>query len=90
MAGTYKAPHLDAGLGDGDGLLLHGLVDGNLVFDVHLVKLIDAADAIVRQHQRASLYTEVVCVALLRMCREVIMHKQTSSRFVLPWADSPL
>ena len=34
---------LDPGLGDGDGLLLHSLVDGHLVTLVHLVKLVNAA-----------------------------------------------
>ena len=66
FAGVSPAAHLDAGLGDGDGLLLHGLVDGHLVFHVHLVKLVNAADAIVRQHQRARLDAEVVAVGLLR------------------------
>ena len=64
--GVSAAAHLDAGLGDGDGLLLHGLVDGHLVLHVHLVKLVDAADAVVRQHQRARLDAEVVAVGLLR------------------------
>ena len=32
---------LDACLGDGDGLLFHGLVDGRLVVLFHLVKLIN-------------------------------------------------
>lgn len=35
--------YLHSGFGDADGLLLHGLVDGHLVFDVHLVELINAA-----------------------------------------------
>ena len=56
---------LDARLGDGDGLLLHGLVDCDLVLDVHLVKLVDAADAVVRQHQRARLDAKLVALALL-------------------------
>ena len=32
---------LDARLGDGDGLLFHGLVDGRLVMLLHLIKLIN-------------------------------------------------
>jgi hypothetical protein len=36
-------------------LLLHGLVDGDLVLVVHLVELVDAADAVVREHQRTGL-----------------------------------
>lgn len=35
----------DAGLSDRDGLLLHGFVDGDLVADVHLVELVNAANA---------------------------------------------
>ena len=37
---------LDARLGDGDGLLFHGLVDGHLVLGVHLVELINTADTL--------------------------------------------
>jgi len=36
---------VDACLGDRDGLLLHGFVDGDLVADVHLVELVNAANA---------------------------------------------
>ena len=35
-AGARVEGGLDAGLGDGDGLLLHGLVDRHLVVRVHL------------------------------------------------------
>mmetsp|Transcript_120074 Transcript_120074/g.209026 ORF Transcript_120074/g.209026 Transcript_120074/m.209026 type:complete len:407 (+) Transcript_120074:575-1795(+) len=49
----------DACLGDGDGLLLHGLVDGHLVVAPHLVELVDAHDAPVCQHQGASLQVEL-------------------------------
>jgi len=105
---------LNAGLGDGDGLLLHGLVDGDLrrsmrarvggkarvgwrrpgavrrrgrrgsgrraearrervglraatrlVVRIHLVKLVDATDAIVGQHQRARLNAELACLVIL-------------------------
>lgn len=43
--------YLDSSLGDADGLLLHGFVDGHLVFEVHLVKLVNAAHALRRQKQ---------------------------------------
>lgn len=36
-----SGPHL----GDGDGLLLHDLVDGRAVSVSHLIKLVDAAHA---------------------------------------------
>jgi hypothetical protein len=45
----------DAGLADRDGLLLHDLVDRRPVRLVHLVKLVDAADAVVGENERASL-----------------------------------
>jgi hypothetical protein len=45
----------DAGLGDGDALLLHGLVDGGAVLVGHLVELVDAADAAVGEDERAAL-----------------------------------
>lgn len=38
--------YLDSSLGDADGLLLHGFMDGHLVLEVHLVKLINAAHAL--------------------------------------------
>lgn len=44
---------LDTGFGDGDGLLLHGFMDGDLVGQVHLVKLVDGADAVVGEHESA-------------------------------------
>ena len=72
--------HLDAGLGDGNGLLLHGLVDGDLVLHIHLVKLVDAADAVVCQHQGAGLYAEIVRVGLLRTaCRPCQLTFEVSS-----------
>lgn len=42
-------------LSDGDGLLLHHLVDGRAVGVGHLVKLVDAADALVGEHQGSAL-----------------------------------
>ncbi|KAF3858565.1 hypothetical protein F7725_011766 [Dissostichus mawsoni] len=42
--------YLDSGLGDADGLLLHGLMDGHLVLKVHLVKLINAAHTLEENH----------------------------------------
>mmetsp|Transcript_57710 Transcript_57710/g.135452 ORF Transcript_57710/g.135452 Transcript_57710/m.135452 type:complete len:624 (-) Transcript_57710:224-2095(-) len=45
----------DPSLGHTDGLLLHRLVDRHLVLDVHLIELIDAADPVVCQHERACL-----------------------------------
>lgn len=39
---------------NGNGLLLHHLVDGCAVSISHLVKLIDAADAQISQHQSST------------------------------------
>lgn len=40
--------YLNARFGDGNGLLLHGLVDGHLVFDLHFVELINATDTLTK------------------------------------------
>jgi hypothetical protein len=61
VCGSY----LDAGLADADGLLLHGLVDGHLVRHIHLVKLINAADAVVSKHQGTSLNGKLIVLRLL-------------------------
>ena len=45
----------DARLGYRDGLLLHGLVYRRAVRIVHLVKLVDQAVALVREHERPAL-----------------------------------
>lgn len=50
--------YLDSSLGDADGLLLHGFVDGHLVLEVHLVELIDAAHALQKQRTLAVNTTE--------------------------------
>mmetsp|Transcript_42323 Transcript_42323/g.122401 ORF Transcript_42323/g.122401 Transcript_42323/m.122401 type:complete len:245 (+) Transcript_42323:1143-1877(+) len=47
--------HVHARLGNGDALLLHRLVDGDLILLVHELKLVDAADAVVGEHQCAGL-----------------------------------
>mmetsp|Transcript_99618 Transcript_99618/g.171549 ORF Transcript_99618/g.171549 Transcript_99618/m.171549 type:complete len:419 (-) Transcript_99618:949-2205(-) len=51
----------DAGLRDGDGLLLHRLVDGRTVAIAHLVKLVDHADPAVRNHQGPPLQSPLPC-----------------------------
>jgi hypothetical protein len=49
-SGDDGAPGLersdDAGLRNGDGLLLHGFVDGGAVSVVHLVELVDEANTL--------------------------------------------
>mmetsp|Transcript_1705 Transcript_1705/g.4287 ORF Transcript_1705/g.4287 Transcript_1705/m.4287 type:complete len:393 (+) Transcript_1705:1338-2516(+) len=46
-------------------------MDGNLVLDVHLVKLIDATDAVVRQHERTRLNSKLIVLRLFhhRCCQ---------------------
>jgi hypothetical protein len=41
--------------GNRDSLLLHSFVDSGLIFGVHLIKLVNAADSIISQHQRTGL-----------------------------------
>lgn len=64
-----KDLNLNACFGNGDGLLLHSLVNGHLVLGVHLVKLINAADTIVSQHESTRLYAELTSVAVLQDTR---------------------
>lgn len=45
----------DTRFGDGDGLLLHRLVDRSTIRVVHLVKLVDEAVAFIGKHERAAL-----------------------------------
>ena len=42
---------LDTCFRDGDGLLFHRLVNGDLIRDIHFVEFIDGADPVVREHQ---------------------------------------
>lgn len=49
----------NAHLGDGEGLLLHDLVQHGARAVAHLVELVDAADAVVAQHQRAGLQDQL-------------------------------
>ena len=49
---------MNSSFSNGDGLLLHSLVNRHLIFHVHLVELINAANAVICQHQRARFNTE--------------------------------
>lgn len=71
----HAAPRLqlrdDAGLGDRDGLLLHGLVDGGAVVVVHLVELVNEADALIGLHHRSCLQLPLARLqVLLDTCSE--------------------
>jgi len=57
VGGSYDtAPGLqlrhDARLADADGLLFHGFVDAGSVDLVHFVEFVNAADAVVGEHER--------------------------------------
>ena len=52
-------------------------MDSNLVLDVHLIKFINAADAIVCQHQSTCLNAELIAVCILHQPAQPITH-QTS------------
>ena len=55
---------VDASLGNGNGLLLHGLVDSDTVVLAHLVELIDADQTTVGQHHGTSLQTTLASVGI--------------------------
>ena len=60
---SMSLPSVESGvnacLSDRDCLLLHCLMDGCLVLDVHLVKLVDTADSVVSEHESSCLDAEL-------------------------------
>ena len=40
-------------------MLFHSLVDGDLILELHLVELVDAADSVVGKHQSSGLDTHI-------------------------------
>ena len=52
----------DAGFGDRDRLLLHDFVNVCAVSLIHLVELIDAADAVVREDEGSAFQHDFTCV----------------------------
>jgi hypothetical protein len=62
---------MDASLSNWNCLLLHGLVDSCLIFDVHLVELVDTTDSVVSQHQGTSFDTVLTSLNILanRSCQ---------------------
>ena len=64
--GQYRRPGVEftdePGLGHTYTLLLHGLVDGRLVRLAYTVKLVNTADATVRQHQGPGLQLPLTAV----------------------------
>ena len=63
--GTSVESCVDASLSDRDSLLLHSLVNSNLILDLHLVELIDAADAVISEHESTSLNAELSSLVIL-------------------------
>lgn len=56
---------LDTSFGDRDRLLFHGFVDGDLIREVHLVELVDGANAVVGQHERSGFNRELSSLFIL-------------------------
>lgn len=52
---------VDTGFGNRNCLLFHRFVDGDLVANIHLIKFVNGADAVVRKHQGTGLNGEVAC-----------------------------
>ena len=50
-------------------------MNSNLILDVHLVKFINAADAIVCQHQSTCLNAELIAVRILHQPAQSIRHR---------------
>ena len=56
---------MDSCLSNGDGLLLHGLMDSHLILDIHLVELVNAANSVVNQHQGTRLNAKLARLRIL-------------------------
>ena len=56
---------MDACLRDRYSLLLHCFMDGNLIFDVHLVELVNTTDPMICQHESASFNTKLARLRVL-------------------------
>ena len=76
-AGAYLNPSFC----NGDSLLLHGLMNSDLILDIHLVKFIDAADPIVCQHESTCLNAELVAVCLLQGLNRRVSVIQQPARY---------
>lgn len=57
---------MDASLGNRDGLLFHSLVDSHLILNIHLIKLINAADAMISKHQSSCFDAELSCLGVFQ------------------------
>ena len=63
--GTSVESGMDTSLGDRDGLLLHGLVNSNLILDIHLVELVNTADTVISEHESTSFDAELASLRVL-------------------------
>ena len=79
---------MDTSLGYRDSLLLHGFVDGDLILDVHLVKLIDAANTVVGEHQCTRLDAKLARFRVLphRGCQPGRIRRLTAT-VDCPWQE---
>lgn len=57
---------MNTGFGDRDGLLLHRLVNSDLVLNIHLVELIDTANTVISKHESSSLDAKFACLGILQ------------------------
>mmetsp|Transcript_2185 Transcript_2185/g.6453 ORF Transcript_2185/g.6453 Transcript_2185/m.6453 type:complete len:575 (+) Transcript_2185:7-1731(+) len=75
---------VDARLGDCDRLLLHRLVNCHAVQVAHLVELVDAANAAVRQHKRTRLQHCLLGVGVLADVRREANSARAAARGIDP------
>ena len=73
---------LNARLGDGDGLLFHGFVNGDLISNIHLVKFVDSADAVISKHQSTGFDGEFTRLLVLDDCRCETRSRRSLARCV--------
>ena len=74
----YEMNHMY--LGNGEGLLLHDLVQHRARAVAHLVELVDAADAVVAQHQSSCLQDQLPGLRVLHH-----VGGETHGAGALPW-----
>ena len=63
--GTCIKSGVDACLSNWNSLLLHSFVNSYLIFDVHLVELIDTANSVICEHQGTCFNAKLSCLGIL-------------------------
>ena len=76
--------HTHTHLGDGECLLFHDLMEHRARAVAHLVELVDAADAVVTEHQRARLQHQLPRLGVLHDVRRQTHGARALARGVLP------